>query len=117
MLDEPGLAAEAPRWWEIADRWHALAETALPVDVPAFARPGAHRHGHRSCRRGRRRPRSGPRPLRSSGGCGPHADAPPLAEELAAVLAGMSGHLAEIHEAEKAAIQRLGAVMRIQSRR
>ena len=73
LLDQPGLAAEAPRWREIADRWHALAETALPDDVPAIARlPDPHRHGHpeRSPRATRVR-RSGRRPPRSCGGCGP----------------------------------------------
>ena len=41
-----------------------------------------------------------------------HADAPPLDEErLAAVLAAMSGHLAAIHDAEAAAVTRLGAAL------
>ena len=41
-----------------------------------------------------------------------HADAPPLDEErLAAVLAGMSGHLAAIHDAETAAVTGLGAAL------
>ena len=44
-----------------------------------------------------------------------YAAEPPLgAEEVASVLAGMSGILGEIYEAEKAAVQRLGAAMRSQ---
>jgi hypothetical protein len=41
-----------------------------------------------------------------------HADAPPLeAERLTAVLAGMSAHLTAIHDAEVAAVTRLGGVL------
>ena len=55
VLDEPALTAEAQRWREIADRWHVLAETALPDDVPAIARlRDADGHDHRGGRRGRR---------------------------------------------------------------
>ena len=101
-------------------RWHTLAETALPDDVPAIARAcGANRRGHRSGRRRRCRPDRAGRGRRGAvEAAWPHAAEPPLgADEIAAVLAGMSGILGEIYEAEKAAIQRLGAVMRIQSRR
>jgi hypothetical protein len=38
VLDAPGLAAEVPRWREIAQRWHRVAEAALPDDVPTVAR-------------------------------------------------------------------------------
>ncbi|MGY1604833.1 DUF4872 domain-containing protein [Geodermatophilus sp. SYSU D00815] len=113
LLDEPALAAEARRWREIAERWHALAEAALPADVPAIARlreltaavTGAVAEGDAG---------AGERAaaaeelwrLRAE-----HADQPPLApERVAAVLAAMSEHLAVIHEAETAAVRRLGAV-------
>ena len=39
VLDQPALSAEAQRWRAIADRWHDLAETALPVTVPAIVPP------------------------------------------------------------------------------
>jgi hypothetical protein len=114
VLDEPALAAEAPRWREIADRWHALAETALPDDVPAVARvreltatvTGAVAEGDAA---------AGERAaaaeelwrLRAA-----HDDAPPIDEErLTAVLAAMSGHLADIHDAEAAAVARLGVIV------
>ncbi|WP_163542026.1 DUF4872 domain-containing protein [Occultella kanbiaonis] len=38
VLEEPALAGEAQRWREIGQRWHLLAETALPEDVPAIVR-------------------------------------------------------------------------------
>ncbi|MCS7479303.1 BtrH N-terminal domain-containing protein [Umezawaea endophytica] len=38
VLDVPALADEAVRWRGIADRWHELAEIALPSDVPVVAR-------------------------------------------------------------------------------
>ncbi|HET6392625.1 MAG TPA: BtrH N-terminal domain-containing protein [Blastococcus sp.] len=114
LLDQPGLAAEAPRWREIADRWHALAETALPDDVPAIARlrtltatvTGAVAEGDAGAAERAAAAEELWR-LRAE-----HADAPPLDEErLTAVLAAMSGHLAAIHEAETAAVTRLGAVL------
>lgn len=114
VLDEPGLAAETPRWRVIADRWPALAGTALPDDVPAIARlppltatvTGAVAEGDAGAAE-----RSAPAEelwrLRAE-----HADAPPLDEErLAAALAGMSGQLAAIHDAEAAAVTRLGAAL------
>ncbi len=114
VLDEPGLAAEAPRWREIADRWHALAETALPDDVPAIARlriltatvTGAVAEGDAGAAE-RAAAAAELWRLRAE-----HADAPPLDEErLTAVLAGMSGQLAAIHDAETAAVARLGVVL------
>lgn len=114
VLDSPALAAEAVGWREIADRWHALADVALPDDVPAIARlreltatvTGAVAEGDAT---------AGERAaaaeelwrLRAA-----HDDAPPLdAERLSAVLAEMSGSLAAIHDAEVAAVARLGAVV------
>ena len=114
LLDEPALAAEAPRWREIADRWHALAQTALPDDVPEIARlrtltatvtgtvaegdTGAAERAAAAEELWRRHAE--------------HADAPPLDQErLAAVLVGMSGHLAAIYDAEAAAVTRLGAAL------
>ena len=94
LLDQPGLAAEAPRWREIADRWHALAETALPDDVPAIARlrtltatvTGAVAEGDAGAAE-RAAAAEELWQLRAE-----HADEPPLDEErLAAVLAGMVG--------------------------
>ncbi|HEX6344935.1 BtrH N-terminal domain-containing protein [Umezawaea sp.] len=38
LLDVPALADEAVRWRGIAERWHELAEVALPADVPVLAR-------------------------------------------------------------------------------
>ncbi len=38
ILDRPVLATEAGRWRDIAERWHALAEIALPAAIPAVAR-------------------------------------------------------------------------------
>ena len=114
VLDEPGLTAEAQRWREIADRWHALAETALPDDVPAIARlrtltatiTGAVAEGDAGAAERAAAAEELWR-LRAE-----HADAPPLDEaRLAAVLAGMSGHLAAIHDAEAAAVTRLGAAL------
>ena len=113
LLDQPGLAAEAPRWREIADRWHALAETALPDDVPAIARlrtltatvTGAVAEGDAGAAE-RAAAAEELWQLRAE-----HADEPPLDEErLAAVLAD-GGHLAAIHDAEAAAVTRLGAAL------
>ncbi|HEU4547914.1 MAG TPA: BtrH N-terminal domain-containing protein [Microlunatus sp.] len=117
LLDEPGLDDEAQRWSQIAGLWHTLAETAVPVDVPACARAreltaevtGAVAEGDAG-RTDRATSAAELWALRDR-----HAAEPPLgAEEIATVLAGMGGILGEIYEAEKAAIQRLGAAMRIQ---
>lgn len=114
LLGEPALAAQAPRWREIAERWHALAETALPDDVPEIARmrtltatvTGAVAEGDAGA--GERAAAAEELWALRAG----HADAPPLDEErLADVLAGMSGHLAAIHDAESAAVAALGAVL------
>ena len=114
LLDEPALAAEAPRWREIADRWHALAETALPDDVPAIARlrtltatvTGAVAEGDADAAERAAAAEELWR-LRAE-----HADAPPLGEEqIAAVLTAMSGQLADIHDAEAAAVTRLRAAL------
>ena len=71
LLDEPGLGHEAVRWLEIAELWHALAETAVPTSVPACAQgPGTHRGRDRRGRGGRRRPdRPGCGGAESSGRC------------------------------------------------
>jgi hypothetical protein len=46
-----------------------------------------------------------------------YAAEPPLdADEITAILAGMSGVLGEIYEAEKAAVQRLDSVLRTRRR-
>ena len=120
LLDEPALGEEAQRWSEIAGLWHTLAETAVPTDVPACSRAreltaevtGAVAEGD-SGRTDRAAAAEELWTLRDR-----YAAEPPLGvEEIAAVLAGMSGILGEIYEAEKAAIQRLGAVMRIQGTR
>lgn len=114
VLDEPALTAEAQRWREIADRWHALAATALPDDVPAIARlreltatiTGAVAEGDAG---------AGERAaaaeqlwvLRAE-----HADAPPLSEdEVDDVLAAMSEHVAGIVASESAAVRSLGQLL------
>ncbi len=114
LLDEPSLAAEAPVWREIAERWHALAETALPDDVPAIARlrtltatvTGAVAEGDVGAAE-RAAAAEELWQLRAE-----HADAPPLGEErVTSVLSAMSTQLAAIHDAEVAAVSRLGAVL------
>ncbi len=114
VLDEPALAAEAPGWRKIADRWHALAETALPDDVPAVARlrsltatvTGAIAEGDAGAAE-RAAAADELWRLRAE-----HSDVPPLGEgRLATMLTEMSRHLAEIHDAETAAVTRLGAVL------
>jgi hypothetical protein len=37
LLEAPRLAQAAAAYRELAERWHALAELALPADVPEFA--------------------------------------------------------------------------------
>lgn len=114
VLDEQRLAAEAPRWREIADCWHALAETALPDDVQAIARlrtltatvTGAVAEGDAGAAERAAAAEQRWR-LRAE-----HVNNPPLDEEhVAAVLAGMSEHLTAIHDAETAAVTRLGAAL------
>ncbi|HEU5484271.1 MAG TPA: BtrH N-terminal domain-containing protein [Microlunatus sp.] len=117
LLDEPGLGEEARRWTEIAGLWHSLAETAVPVDVPACARAreltadvtGAVAEGDAG-RTDRAAAAEELWTLRNR-----YAAEPPLgAEDIAAVLAAMSRILGEIYEVEKAAVQRLRAALRIQ---
>lgn len=110
VLDEPALLAQAQRWREIADRWHDLAETALPADVPAIARlreltaaitasvsEGDAAAGDRSAAADELWA------LRAE-----HADDPPLtAEEISGILEGMSHQLAGIVDAESAAVRSL----------
>ena len=114
VLDEPRLAAEAPRWREIADCWHALAETALPDDVPVITRlrtltatvTGAVAEGDAGAAERAAAAEQLWR-LRAE-----HVSKPPLDEEhVAAVLAGMSEHLNAIHDAEATAVTRLGAAL------
>lgn len=117
VLDEPRLAAEAPRWREIADCWHALAETALPDDVQAIARlrtltatvTGAVAEGDAGDAGAAERAAAAEQLWRLRA---EHVNKPPLDEEhVAAVLAGMSEHLTAIHDAETAAVTRLGAAL------
>jgi hypothetical protein len=114
VLDEPRLAAEAPNWREIADCWHTLAETALPDDVQAIARlrtltatvTGAVAEGDAGAAERAAAAEQLWR-LRAE-----HMHEPPLTDEhLAAVLAGMSEHLSAIHNAETAAVTRLGVAL------
>ena len=106
------------RWLEIAELWHALAETAVPTSVPACARAreltaavtGAVAEGDAG-RTGRAAAAGELWALRDR-----YAAEPPLgADEITAVLASMSGILGEIYEAERAAVQRLAAVTRSES--
>lgn len=114
VLDEPRLAAESPRWREIADCWHALAETALPDDVEEIARlrtltatvTGAVAEGDAGAAE---RTAAAEQLWRLQA---EHVNEPPLDKEhVAAVLAGMSEHLTAIHDAETAAVTRLGAAL------
>jgi hypothetical protein len=114
VLDEPALTAEAQHWREIADRWHALAETALPDDVSAIARlreltatiSGAVAEGDAGA--GERAAAAEELwALRAE-----HADAPPLSEdEVTGVLTAMSEHVAGIGAAESAAVRSLGSLL------
>jgi hypothetical protein len=114
VLDEPALTAEAQRWREIADRWHALAETTLPDDVPAIARlrdltttiTGAVAEGDAGASE-RAAAAEELWGLRAE-----HADAPPLSEEeVNDVLVAMSKHVEGIAAAESAAVQSLGHLL------
>lgn len=115
VLDEPALTGEAQRWREIAGRWHTLADTALPDDVPAIARlreltaavtaavaEGDAAAGDRAAAADELWA------LRAE-----HADAPPLTPEVVTgVLGDMSKQLAGIVDAESAAVRRLGDLLR-----
>ncbi len=114
VLGEPALTAEAQRWREIADRWHALAETALPDEVPAIARlreltatiTGAVAEGDAGADE-RAAAADELWALRAE-----HADSPPLSEqEVTGVLAAMSEHVTGIVAAESAAARSLGALL------
>lgn len=114
VLDLPALAGTADEWRHIAGRWHALAETALPQDIPTIARlrtltaavTGALAEGDATAEERANAAQELWR-LRAD-----HADAPPFNNErFAAVLAEMSGHLAAIHDAETAAVTRLRTVI------
>lgn len=114
VLDAPALTGEARRWREIAERWHALADTALPNDVPAIGRlreltaaiTAAVAEGDAA---------AGDRTaaaqelwaLRAE-----HADSPPLTPaEVTEILGAMSEQLAGIVDAESAAVRSLGGVL------
>ncbi|WP_226921521.1 BtrH N-terminal domain-containing protein [Georgenia subflava] len=114
VLEEPALAAEAQRWQEIGQRWHLLAETALPDDVPAIAEireltatvTGAVAEGDAGAAERTAAAEQLWR-LRAE-----HADASPLDEErLASIRTAMSAQLAAIHEAETSAVASLRAVL------
>lgn len=114
VLDAPALAEEARRWREIGERWHLLAETALPDDVPAVARlreltatvTGAVAEGDAGAAERAAAAEELWR-LRAE-----HADASPLDDErLAAIRAVMSEHLAAVHEAEVGAVEALRTVL------
>jgi hypothetical protein len=114
VLDLPALAAEVDRWREIAELWHALAETALPNDEPAIARireltatvTGAVAEGDTGAE-DRATAATQLWQLRAE-----HHSSPPLDHgRLAAILTDMSQHLAAIHDAEAAAVSRLGTLI------
>jgi Butirosin biosynthesis protein H, N-terminal len=114
LLDEPKLGNEAARWVEIAELWHTLAEAAVPTSVPACARAreltaavtGAVSEGDTG-RADRVRTAEELWTLRNG-----YAAEPPLsAEEITAIFAAMSGILREIYDAEKAGVERLGALL------
>lgn len=114
VLDEPALTAQAQRWREIADRWHTLAETALPNDVPAIARlrdltaaiTAAVVEGNAVA--GERAAAAEELWALRAG----YADAPPLTpDEIDDILRAMSEQLAGIVDAEAAAVRQLGDVL------
>ncbi|GAA4979217.1 BtrH N-terminal domain-containing protein [Kineococcus glutinatus] len=113
VLGEPALAGEAERWREIGRRWHLLAETALPDDVPAIARlreltatvSGAVAEGDAGAAERAAAAEELWR-LRDE-----HAGAPLDEARLARVRTTMSEHLTAIHRAEASAVASLGAVL------
>ena len=114
LLEEPALTGEAQRWREIADRWHALADTALPDDVPAIARlrkltaaiTAAVAEGDAAAA-DRAAAADELWALRAE-----HADTPPLTpDEVVGVLGAMSQQIAGIVDAESAAVRQLGALL------
>jgi hypothetical protein len=114
VLDEPTLAAQAERWREIADRWHTLADTALPDDVPAIARlrelTAAITAGvveGDAAADARAAAAEELWALRTA-----HADAPPLSpDDVTELLRSMSEQIVGIVDAESAAVRQLGAVL------
>jgi hypothetical protein len=115
VLGEPALTGQAGTWREIAGRWHDLGEVALPVDVPAAERArvltatvttsvgdgdvGAADRAEAAAELWR---------LRTE-----FAKRPPFDEDrIRAIFDGMSTRLAELYEAETAAIAELAAVIR-----
>ena len=119
LLDEPGLGDEAARWVEIAELWHTLAEAAVPTSVPVCARAReltaavteAVAEGDAS-RADRVAAANELWALRDR-----YAAEPPFgAEEITAILVTMSGILGEIYDAEKAGVQRLGALLAADTR-
>ncbi|MGY1808683.1 BtrH N-terminal domain-containing protein [Blastococcus sp. SYSU D00669] len=114
LLGEPALAAEAAGWREIAERWHAVAEAALPADVPALVRlreltatvTGTVAEGDAAAAERAAAAEELWR-LRAE-----HDAEPPLSpERVAVVLASMSEQVAGIVDAESAAVRRLAAVL------
>lgn len=114
VLEEPALAGEAQRWREIADRWHTLADTALPDDVPAIARlreltaaiTASVAEGDAAAA-DRAAAAEELWALRAE-----HADAPPLTPvEVGGILRSMSEQLAGIVDAESAAVRQLGTLL------
>jgi hypothetical protein len=119
LLDESRLGDEAARWVEIAELWHTLAEAAVPTSVPACARAreltaavtGAVAEGDAG-RVDRVTAAEELWALRDR-----FTAEPPLgAEEITTILAAMSGILGEIYDAEKAAVERLGALLTASTR-
>ena len=114
VLDEPALTGQAQCWREIADRWHTLADTALPDDIPEIARlreltaaiTAAVVEGDAAAE-ARAAAAAELWALRAE-----HADTPPLSpEEVTGVLRAMSEQLAGIVDAEAAAVRSLGGVL------
>jgi hypothetical protein len=114
VLENPALAGQAQRWREIERRWHLLAGTALPDDVPPIARlreltatvTGAVAEGDAGAAERAAAAEQLWR-LRAE-----HADASPLDDDrLAAIRTTMSAHLAAIHEAETSAVAALREVL------
>ena len=119
LLDEPKLADEAARWVEIAERWHTLAGAAVPTSVQACARAreltAAVTASVAEGDAGRADRAAAAEELWALRGR--YAAEPPLAaEEITATLTTMSGILAEIYDAEREAVQRLGTIVTADAR-
>lgn len=110
LLGRAELAGQAATWREIAARWHDLGEAALPVDVPAAERArvltatvttsvGDGDAGAAD----REEAATELWELRTE-----YATRPPFDEDrIQAIFGGMSTRLADLHEAETAAIAAL----------